>query len=137
MPAEERAGDGRVPEHRVGVAGGDDAADVERHEPLRDGAEQRDVVLDHEEAGAEPVTHLDEEGRQRLRFALRDAARRLVEEQHRRLVRERAREVDDAARAGRQLVHERVDVLLETEQRHELVGPARDGGFGAPGAWEM
>ena len=43
-------------------------------------------------------------GAECLGFSLRDPARRLVEEQHRRLVREDAREVDDPAGTGRELV---------------------------------
>ena len=116
---------------RVGIAGGDDPAEVEGHQALGDGPQQRHVVLDHQEARPERVAQVDEERRQRLRFPLRDAARRLVEEQHRRLVRERAREVDDAARAGRELVQERVGVRVEPEARHQLVDATRDRGLGA------
>ena len=45
-------------------------------------------------------------GAERLGLALGDAARRLVEQDHRRPVRHQARQVDDAPRAGRQLAHE-------------------------------
>ena len=51
-------------------------------------------------------------GRERLGLALGDPRRRLVEQEHRRLVGEHAREVDDAPRAGGQLADELVRVGL-------------------------
>ena len=89
-----------------------------------------EVVLDHEHRGVERVAHLAEERAQRLGLALRDPGGGLVEQQHRRLVREHAREVDDAAGAGRQLVTEAVGVRAQAEPIDELVDPGAHRGLG-------
>ena len=60
---------------------------------------------------------------ERLGLALGDAARRLVEQEHGRLVGEDAREVDDAPAAGRQLADELVAERAEAHELDELVDP--------------
>ena len=67
---------------------------------------KRHVVLDHDQARARLVADAQQQRAERLGLALGDAARRLVEQDHRRPVREQAREVDDPPRAGRQLADE-------------------------------
>ena len=62
---------------------------------------------------------------ERLGLALRDARRRLVEQQHRRSVREHAREVDDAPAAGRELADELVAEVGDAEQLEQLARRAR------------
>ena len=52
---------------------------------------------------AEPIAEPSEQVAERLGLALRDARRRLVEQQHARLERDQACELGDAARAGREL----------------------------------
>ena len=63
---------------------------------------------------------------ERLGLALGDAARRLVEQDDRRAVGDDAGEVDDAARAGRQLAHELDAERPEAQQLDQLVDPLRD-----------
>ena len=62
-------------------------------------------------------------GTERLGLALRDAARRLVEQDDRRAVGDDAGEVDDAARAGGELADELRAEGAEPEQVDELVDP--------------
>ena len=57
-------------------------------------------------AGASRIAQ--QQRRQRFGLALRDARRRLVEQDDRRSLHQQAGEVDDAARAGRQLADELV-----------------------------
>ena len=80
-------------------------------------------MLDRARAGAELVADAREHRGQRLGLALGDAARRLVEQDHRRPVRDQAGQVDDAPRAGRQLVHELRAERLEAQQLDQLVDP--------------
>ena len=72
--------------------------------------DQRHVVLDHDQRGAGLVADVEQHRAERLGLALGDARRRLVEQQHVGVVRQRAGEVDDAAGAGRQLADELVGV---------------------------
>ena len=74
------------------------------------------VVLDDDEARAGRVADAQQQRPERLGLALGDAARRLVEQDHRRAVREQAGEVDDAAGAGRQLADELARGRAEPEQ---------------------
>ena len=79
--------------------------------------EQRHVVLDHEDRRAGDVLHPLQERAERLGLLLGDAAGRLVEHDHRRVRREQAGQLDDAAGAGRQLAGE---LLAERVEAHEL-----------------
>ena len=94
---------------------GDDTALVEGHDAVGDVAQHPEIVLHDEHRGVEPVAQLGQQRPERLGVALGHAGRRFVEEQDRRLVREHAREVDDAARPGGELVTEAVGVGAETQ----------------------
>ncbi len=81
--------------------------------------EQRHVVLDDEQGRAGLFADAQQQRAERLGLALRDARRRLVEQQHRRVVREHAGEVDDAPAAGRELADELVAEVGDAEQLEE------------------
>ena len=66
---------------------------------------------------------------ERLDLALRDAARRFVEQDHRRAVGDDAREVDDPAAAGRQLADPFATVRAEVHQLDQLGDAPIDVGF--------
>ena len=76
-----------------------------------------------DEAGAERVADAQQQRAERLGLALGDARRRLVEQDHGRLVGEHAGEVDHAARAGGQLADELRAERLEAHQLDQLVDP--------------
>ena len=54
--------DGGRREHGVGTPVGQDAAPVHRHDPVGDRADERQVVLDHDQAGAGLVTDAADQG---------------------------------------------------------------------------
>ena len=87
--------------------------------------QQRHVVLDHEQRRPGLLADAQQQRAERLGLALRDARRRLVEQQHRRAVREHAREVDDAPAARRELAHELVAEVGDAEQLEELLDARR------------
>ena len=82
-------------------------------------------MLDHEHRAAGVLAHPQEQRPEGLGLLLGDAARRLVEHQHLRLLGEDAREVDDAAGAGGQLAGELLAERAEAHQLDELVDLAR------------
>ena len=84
-------------------------------------------MLDDDERRVELLLHAQDERAERFRFALRDAGGRLVEADDARCDREHARELDDAAGAGRELGDVAVGVAAEPEEVDEL------GGFGVLG----
>ena len=106
-----------------GVPDGDDLAEVEGDHPVGDRREQRHVVLDDQQARAGHLADAQQQRAERLGLPLRDARRRLVEQQHARAVREHAREVDDAPAAGRQLADVLVAERAEPEQLDQLLDP--------------
>ena len=70
----------------------------------------------------ELAADVDDDGPERLGLALREAGGGLVEAEHPRVEREQAGELDDAARAGRQIGDVRVGVAAEAEEVDEVVG---------------
>src|SRR4051812_42375062 len=98
--AEVRRHHARVVDDVVGLAADDHRAELERHDLVGDRRDQRHVVLDDDHAGPRLVSDVEQQWSQRLRLALGYAGRRLVEQEDPWLVREHAREVDDAATAG-------------------------------------
>ena len=68
----------------VGSPGRDDGPLIHRDHPVGDRPEKRHVVLDDDEARAHLVADAQQQRAQRLGLALGDAARRLVEQEHRR-----------------------------------------------------
>ena len=86
-------------------------------------------MLDDEHGAAGLVPDPPQQRPQRLGLALRDAARRLVEDQHGRLVRDRHREIHDAPRAGRELGDELVPERAEAHQLDQVVDRERDVGL--------
>ena len=89
--------------------------------------DQRHVVLDDEQAGAELVADAQQQRAERLGLALGDAARRLVEQEHGR-VGGRATQARSTIRrrAGRQLADELVAERAEAQQLDQLVDPVAD-----------
>ena len=110
----------------VGRALGDDPALIHRDEPVGHRRHQRHVVLDHEQRGAQTLADPQQHRAERLGLPLGDAARGLVEEDHRGPVGDDARQVDDAARAGRQLAEELGAERAEAHQLDELVDALGD-----------
>src|SRR4051812_47789747 len=98
-------------------AGRDDPALVERDHAIGHRGDERHVVLDDEQRASRLVPDLAQQRPERLGLALRDAARRLVEDQHRGVVRDRHRDVDDPAGAGGQLADE---LVAEGSKAHQL-----------------
>ena len=78
-------------------------------------------MLDHDEAGARLVPDVQQQRRQRLCLTLGDAGRRLVEQQHVRLVGQRAGEIDDPPAAGRQLEDELVGERPEPHEPDQVI----------------
>ena len=74
---------------------------------------------------------------ERFGLALGDAARRLVEQEHGRLMGEDAREVDDAPAARGQLVHELVAERAEPHELDQLLDPVVDCGLGVDDRGEV
>ena len=104
---------------------GDDGAELHREEPVA-----TSTVMSGRSCSItstpQPVS-LDEAGDdrpERLGLGLRQAGRGLVEQQHLRLGRHDAGDVDRAAGAGRQLADELVGERAEAEQLDEPVDPA-------------
>ena len=100
----------------------DDAARFEAVDAVADSHDHGHVVLDHEHAGVEFVADALDERHERFALALRDARGRLVEAEHPRARGHQARELDDAPRPRRQLVHELVAEAAEAEEVDDLVG---------------
>src|SRR3954451_6777671 len=69
-----------VVHHLVGCPGRDHASEVHRDHPVRDRRQQWQVVFDDQQARTQLVADLHHERSERFRFALCDAARRLVEQ---------------------------------------------------------
>ena len=111
--------------HLVGRALGDHLARLHAVDAVADRQDHRQVVLDDDERRVELLLDPLDQRTERLGFALRDAGGRLVEADHARRDREHRRELDDAARAGRELGDEAVGVAAETEEVDELGGLAR------------
>src|SRR4051812_27484347 len=84
--AQVRRDDPRVVHDVVRCSLRDDLAEVHGDESVRDRGQQREVVLDDQDAGAELLTDPEQQGPERFRLALGDAARRLVQQEHGRLV---------------------------------------------------
>ena len=78
-------------------------------------------MLDHEQRRAGALADAQQQRAERLGLALGDARRRLVEQQHRRAVREDAREVDDPAASGRELADELVAEVGDAEHLEQLL----------------
>ena len=106
----------------VGRPDRDDAARFEAVDAVADSHDHGHVVLDHEHAGVEFVPDPLDEGHKCFTLALRDACCRLVEAEHSRARGHQTRELDDAPRPRRQLVHELVAEAAETEEVDDLVG---------------
>ena len=87
-------------EHLGGAAAGDDPALVEGDEPVGDAVMSGMSCSMTSRLAPRASRMRDEQRAERLGLALGDARRRLVEQDHRRLVGEHAGQVDDAARAG-------------------------------------
>ena len=106
----------------------DDAPELEGHGAVGDGvAPGRDRARRAARLRRAGRAHVEQQRRERLGLPLGEPARRLVEEQHPGLVREDARELDDAAHPGRELVDEAVGVVDEPELLEELVDARRGG----------
>ena len=97
---------------------------------IGDPHDERHVVLDHQHRRTELALDAHDERSERLGFPLRDTAGRLVEEQHAGVDREQRAELDDAARAGRQVRHELVGVAAEAEEVDQLARLAPLAPFG-------
>ena len=89
--------------------------------------QQRHVVLDDEHRAAGVLADPQQQRAERLGLLLGDAAGRLVEQQHLRVLGEDAGQVDDAAAAGRQLADELLAEGAEAHQLDELVDLGRHG----------
>ena len=70
-------------------------------------------MFDDHDRGAGLELDAPQERAETLGLRLRDATRRLVEQQQARFVGEHTGEVDDAAQTGRQLLHELVAIGAE------------------------
>src|SRR4051812_8012881 len=122
------AGGAEVRAHDVGIvydlvrnSRGDDLAQVERDQAVGHGEEQGYVVLDDEHRGPGLLADAQEQRPERLRLALRDPRRRLVEEQHRRAVGQHAGEIDDPAAPRRELAPELVPEVGDPEELEQLL----------------
>src|SRR4051794_36712334 len=124
--AEVRRYDERRLQHLLRSARGDDAPLVESDHPVGHPRDERHVVLDDEQGATGLVPDLPQQRTEGLGLALGDAARRLVEDEHGRVVGDGHRDVDDAARAGRQLADELVAERAESHQLDEVVDRPRD-----------
>ena len=94
-------------------------------------------MLDHDQRGPQALADPQQQRPERLGLALRDAAGGLVEEDHGRAVRDDAREVDDAARARRQLAEELGAERPEAHQLDQLVDALGDLLLGVEGVREV
>ena len=112
----------RIVQHGVGVAGDHLATEIEGHDAVRHCGDEREVVLDHEQARAGELADLEEQRGERLGLALRDAGRRLVEQDDAWAHADVAGEIDQPAGAGRQIRHELVAEVAEPRDLDELVG---------------
>ena len=104
---------------------GDDLALIERDQPIGDRRDQRQVVFDHQQAGAHLVAQSQQHRRQRLDLALGDATGRLVEQHHGRAMGDQAGKIDDATSARRQLADERVAIRAEVHHLDQFVDAHR------------
>ena len=106
----------------VGIALGDDPAELEAVDAVAHAHDERHVVLDDEHRRAELPADLDEQRAHRLGLALGDAGGRLVEAEHPGVEGQQAGQLDDAAGAGGQLGDGLVGVAAEAEEVDELGG---------------
>ena len=120
----------------VGRAAADHPPGLQAVDAVADRHHERHVVLDHEHRGAQLAPHLEQERPERLGLPLGDAGGGLVEAQHPGVRREEARQLDDPAHAGGQLVDEALGVRSEPEEVEHLVGVGLLGPLDPPGLRE-
>ena len=121
--AEVRGDDPGVVAHLVGRALGDDRAGLEAVDAVADRHHERHVVLDDEQRRAELGLDAGDERGERLGLALGDAGGGLVEADDPGLEGEDARQLADAAGAGRQRADEVVGEAAEAQVVDEVPGP--------------
>ncbi len=112
--------------HLVRRAVADLAAVVEHDHPVGDVHHDAHVVLDQHDRRAELVVDVEDEAAHVLLLLDVHAGHRLVEQQQRRLGRERARELDALLQSVRQAADRRLADVLDLEEVDHLLDAARD-----------
>ena len=111
-----------VGQHVVGGTPGDDRALLQGHQRIAQRAEQGHVVLDQHQRAA--GLHLDpaQQRTERLGLALGHAGRRLVQQDHGRIVGQQTAQLDDPPGTGRELTGGVVPIVSQPEQLDQLGG---------------